>query len=90
MVLFLQLASYLSSSLSALIHLVPSAIEASVSARRIMSVLELPREQLDHPERAQQLVREGVPLAAVAAGAGVFLSGPRARSEAAGSAGAAA
>ena len=41
MVLFLQLASYLSSSLSALIHLVPSAIEASVSARRIMSVLEL-------------------------------------------------
>lgn len=43
MVLFLQLASYLSSSLSALIHLVPSAIEASVSARRIMSVLELPR-----------------------------------------------
>lgn len=63
MVLFLQLASYLSSSLSALIHLVPSAIEASVSARRIMSVLELPREQLDHPERAQRLVREGVPLA---------------------------
>ena len=62
MVLFLQLASYLSSSLSALIHLVPSAIEASVSARRIMSVLELPREQLDHPERAQWLVREGVPL----------------------------
>ena len=62
MVLFLQLASYLSSSLSALIHLVPSAIEASVSARRIMSVLELPREQLDHPERAQRLVREGVPL----------------------------
>ena len=63
MVLFLQLASYLSSSLSALIHLVPSAIEASVSARRIMSVLELTREQLDHPERAQRLVREGVPLA---------------------------
>ena len=63
MVLFLQLASYLSSSLSALIHLVPSAIEASVSARRLMSVLELPREQLDHPERAQRLVREGVPLA---------------------------
>lgn len=63
MVLFLQLASYLSSSLSALIHLVPSAIEASVSARRIMSVLELPRERLDHPERAQRLVREGVSLA---------------------------
>lgn len=63
MVLFLQLASYLSSSLSALIHLVPSAIEASVSARRIMSVLELPRERLDHPERAQRLVREGIPLA---------------------------
>lgn len=63
MVLFLQLASYLSSSLSALIHLVPSAIEASVSARRIMSVLELPRERLDHPERAQRLVREGAPLA---------------------------
>ena len=39
------------------------AIEASVSARRIMSVLELPRERLDHPERAQRLVREGVPLA---------------------------
>lgn len=38
------------------------AIKASVSARRIMSVLELPRERLDHPERAQRLVREGVPL----------------------------
>ena len=52
MVLFLQLASYLSSSLSALIHLVPSAIEASVSARRIMSVLE----QLDLQVQPHEMI----------------------------------
>ena len=44
MVLFIQLAGYLTSALSALIHLVPSAIEATVSARRIMTIFDLPQE----------------------------------------------
>lgn len=44
MVLFIQLAGYLSSALSALFKLVPTAIDCTVSAQRIMSIFELPRE----------------------------------------------
>ena len=44
MVLFLQLAGLLSSSFSSLVSLVPSAISATVSAGRIMTILDLPRE----------------------------------------------
>ena len=47
MVLFIQLAGYLSSSLSSLIKLVPSAIECTVSAQRIMTIFDLPREKLE-------------------------------------------
>lgn len=44
MVLFIQLASYLSSALSALFKLVPATIDCTVSAQRIMTILDLPRE----------------------------------------------
>lgn len=44
MVLFIQLAGLLSSSFSGLVSLIPSAISATVSARRIMTILELPSE----------------------------------------------
>lgn len=44
MVLFIQLAGYLSSALSALFHLVPTTIDCTVSAQRIMAIFDLPRE----------------------------------------------
>lgn len=62
MVLFIQLAGYLSSSLSALIHLVPSAIECAVSAQRIMTVLDLPQETLEALDQVTQLRQTGAPL----------------------------
>lgn len=55
MVLFIQLASYLSSSLSSLIKLVPSAIECTVSAQRIMTIFDLPREKLEGLEAVEAL-----------------------------------
>ena len=44
MVLFIQLASYLSGALSALFKLVPTTIDCTVSAQRIMAIFNLPRE----------------------------------------------
>lgn len=44
MVLFIQVARYLSSALSSLFKLVPTAIDCTVSAQRIMSIFALPRE----------------------------------------------
>ena len=58
MVLFIQLAGYLSSALTSLIKLVPSAIECTVSAQRIMAIFDLPRETLDHLEEAE-ILRQG-------------------------------
>lgn len=55
MVLFIQLAGYLSSSLSSLIKLVPSAIECTVSAQRIMTIFDLPREKLEGLEAVEAL-----------------------------------
>ena len=44
MALFLQMAGVLSASFSSLVSLVPSAISATVAAGRIMTILDLPRE----------------------------------------------
>ncbi|MBQ3357116.1 MAG: ABC transporter ATP-binding protein [Clostridia bacterium] len=44
MVLFIQLAGYLSSALSALFRLVPTTIDCTVSAQRLMAIFSLPRE----------------------------------------------
>lgn len=55
MVLFIQLAGYLTSALSSLIHLVPSAIESTVSARRIMTIFDLPQETQENLEAVEAL-----------------------------------
>lgn len=53
MVLFIQTASMLSSAFSSLFALVPTAISTSVSARRIMTILDLPREDLTVSDEAR-------------------------------------
>ena len=55
MVLFIQLSSYLSSSISSLISSVPTVISATVSAGRIISVLNLPREKEDESLAAREI-----------------------------------
>lgn len=55
MVLFIQLSSYLSSSISSLISSVPTVISATVSAGRIISVLNLPREEEDESLTAREI-----------------------------------
>lgn len=62
MVLFIQLAGYLSSALTALIKLVPSAIECTVSAQRIMAIFELPRETMEYAQEAAALQHEELRL----------------------------
>lgn len=57
MVLFIQLSSTLSSALSSLINLVPNAISATVAARRIITVLDMPRECMDGEHAVQELAR---------------------------------
>ena len=56
MVLFIQMASMLSSSFSSLVSLVPSAISATVSAGRIMTILDLPREDMSVSDEARMVI----------------------------------
>lgn len=46
MVLFIQLAGYLSSAATSLIKLGPGVINATVSAKRLMTILNLPKESV--------------------------------------------
>ena len=69
MVMFLQLAGQLSAGFSALVGLVPGAISATVAARRILAVLDLPRE----PEVAPTLARRVERMAAAGRGKGLTL-----------------
>ena len=62
MVLFIQLAGYLATALSALIKLVPSAIECTISARRIMSILDLPAEDLGQRQAVEEMLAKGKPI----------------------------
>lgn len=62
MVLFIQLAGYLAAALSALIKLVPGAMECTISARRIMTILDLPREDLGDVSKVQKILEEGQPI----------------------------
>ncbi len=62
MILFIQLAGQLASALSALIKLVPSAIEGTTSAHRIMTILDLPRENMEDRERVEALIRKEEPI----------------------------
>ena len=51
MVLFIQLSGYLSSAANSLLQLGPRVIGATVSAKRIMTILDLPREpEVEAPE----------------------------------------
>lgn len=56
MALFMQLAAMVSSSISALVALVPSAISATVAAGRIMAILELPMENTEESVQARQVL----------------------------------
>lgn len=62
MVLFIQLAGYLSSALSALIALVPSVIECTTAAQRIMLIFRLPREPKEDLDRVAALAGKPVSL----------------------------
>ncbi len=62
MVLFMQLAGYLSSALTALIKLVPSAIDCTVAAQRIMTIFDLPRETHRDEDAARQMLLSGEPI----------------------------
>ena len=62
MVLFMQLAGYLSAALTALIKLVPSAIECTVAAQRIMTIFELPRERDADGADVQAMLTSGEPV----------------------------
>ncbi|WP_295617098.1 ABC transporter ATP-binding protein [uncultured Intestinimonas sp.] len=55
MVMFLQLAGQLSSAFSSLVGLVPGAVSATVAARRILSVLDLPAERIPGWEEQAQV-----------------------------------
>ena len=58
MVLFIQMAGLLSTTFSSLVGLVPSAISATVSARRIMTILDLPREDMTISADAYALMEQ--------------------------------
>ena len=62
MILFIELARQLSAALSALIKLAPSAIEATTSAQRIMTILDLPRENMEDRQRVEELIKRGKPI----------------------------
>ncbi len=62
MVLFIQIAGYLAAALSALIKLIPSGIECTTSARRIMTILDLPRENLEDRKDVEELIQKGTPI----------------------------
>lgn len=57
MTLFLQLATTLSGSFSALVHMVPSAISAATAAGRLMSVTRLPKEKHLCKVKAKELIQ---------------------------------
>lgn len=57
MTLFLQQAGNLSAAFSALVNMVPTAINALTSAGRIMSVTELPKEENAESDKAEQFIK---------------------------------
>ena len=60
MTLFIQLAGLVASSFSSLVSLVPSAISATISAGRIMAILDLPCEDLSADEQSRALIENAV------------------------------
>ena len=58
MTMFLTLASTLSSSVNNLINLIPGAVSLSVSTRRLMDIVEMPREDYSEDDAMAQYMRE--------------------------------
>lgn len=58
MTMFLQLAGYLSNSFSALVSMVPSAIGTLTAIRRLIDVVELPKEEKDESIDLEKIKKE--------------------------------
>ena len=58
MLLFIQLAGLVSSTFASLVSLVPAAVSATVSAGRIMTILDLPREELDVTDESRRFMEQ--------------------------------
>ena len=58
MTLFLQMSGTLTASFSALVQMVPTAINAATAAGRTMAVTELPREDHTDDEKVARFLRE--------------------------------
>lgn len=58
MTMFMQLASYLSSSFSSLVSMVPSAINTLTATRRLIDIAELPKEEKDPKIDIEQIKKE--------------------------------
>ena len=58
MLLFIQLAGLVSSSFSSLVSLIPSAVAATVAAGRIMTILDLPREDMQVSDDSRRLMEQ--------------------------------
>lgn len=59
MTLFLQMSATLSASFSNLVKTVPSAISSATAAGRVMSVAELPKENREDDEKAEEMLKTG-------------------------------
>lgn len=57
MTLFLQLATSLSGTFSALVYMVPGIISAATAAGRLMEITRLPKENNLYEDMAQELIR---------------------------------
>lgn len=58
MTMFVSMAGSLRSALSGMLQLVPTALRIGVSAGRVMEMVSLPRENLDHEEEAEKILQE--------------------------------
>ncbi len=58
MMLFLQLAGSLMGSFNALVGIVPKMLSAGTSARRVMDIVQLPREDRQYDRQADTLKRQ--------------------------------
>ena len=58
MTMFVSMAGSLRSAFSGMLQLVPTALRIGVSAGRVMEMVSLPRENLDHEEEAEKILQE--------------------------------
>ena len=58
MTMFMQLASYLSSAFSSLVSMVPSAINTLTATRRLIDIVELPKEEKDDSIDLEKIKKE--------------------------------